>query len=373
MSSPRPASPPREALHPVVCLPGINIPEAVESKRLVALGSKDERYKALRDGDSHLGAFLDRFSTMFGEVVRPTLIARRGPGGPPTAEEVINFRNVMALPVLLKAWADLSRNDQNPGALFAEYFEVHPAMPASDGRSVVVNAAGYRDLRFGMGDFNGQASAAIDPRQVRANADPLLRAALVALLDTESLSQEPERFRQRVLASMKFAMRAMRAPATSLSDASDWATMVSLWVSAFETLSHPGGDAEVRFSDVSSRIKATPWRSTELTESRHQGIDRKPGELTTLPVQIYGRIFKLRNDCLHGVRHFVDGGIEVKRESSWGVLQTQAPVLYRSVLLAALVEAGYGAGWKSDDDPLSFWMQGEFEEPLFRVCTGRDE
>lgn len=113
-----------------MCLPGIHLSEAVESKTLVALGSKDDRYQTLCAGDSHLAAFLERFTSMVGERVTPSAIARREPGEIPTAEAVINFRNAVAVPVLLKAWADLSRNDQNPGALFAEYFEVHPAMGA---------------------------------------------------------------------------------------------------------------------------------------------------------------------------------------------------------------------------------------------------
>ncbi|MBK9374885.1 MAG: hypothetical protein IPN03_14455 [Holophagales bacterium] len=347
--------------------------DAVESKTLVALGSRDARYQALRANEPGLGAFLDRFGTMFGERVTPTLIARFEAGSRPTAEEVISFRNAIALPVLLKAWADLSRSRQNAGALFAEYFEIHPAMTSSDGQSVVVNAEAYRDLRFGLGGFHGQAPAAIDPRHVKATFDPLLRTALVALLDAESLSEEPERFRQRVLTSMKFAMRAMRAPSDSLSDTSDWAAMVSMWVSAFEALSHPGGDAKVDFPEVSSRIKKTPWISQELTDLKHQAINRKPGELTTLPVQTYGRIYKLRNDCLHGVRHFQSGGLEEDQDAAWGQLQIQAPVLYRSVLLSSLADAGHCEGWEDSGDPLTGWRQREFEAPLFKPWADRDE
>lgn len=370
MTTTPPACAPPEPLRAVVCLPGIDIPEAVESKALVALGSRDDRYGVLRADDPLLNDFLDRFTTMFGEVVRPTLIARRDPGGRPTAEEIINFRNAVALPVLLKAWADLSKNDQNPGALFAEYFEVHPAMPASDGQNVIVNAAGYRDLRFGLGQFRGQAPAAVDPRHVKGTADPSLLGSLVALLDAEVSDERGGRFRQRALNSMKFAMRAMRAPSMSLSDVSDWATMVSMWVSALEALSHPGDEGRVGFSHVSERIRATPWRTPELHERRHEAVDEKFKDLTTLPVQIYGRVFKLRNDCLHGVRHFGEGGVEADREANWGLLQIQAPVLYRSVLLAALAEAGFGGGWKDDDDPLFDWRQREFEEPLLKPWGG---
>ena len=139
---------------------------------------------------------------------------------------------------------------------------------------------------------------------------------------------------------------------------------VSMWVSALETLSHPGEGEDVTFRHVSERIKATPWRAPELREPRHKPVDERFKELTTLPVRIYGRIFKLRNDCLHGVRHFGDGGIEADRESSWGLLQIQAPVLYRSVLLASLANAGFGRGWMDENDPLAAWTQREFEDPL---------
>ena len=125
------------------------------------------------------------------------------------------------------------------------------------------------------------------------------------------------------------ACYALRAPYGNLQSVQDWGITTSLWVSAFEILAKPvkGG---VSFRHVSSDIKRVPWCSRSLHDKCVRAIDF-PG-FTTRPVQVYGRLYRVRNSFLHGDR-VPRSGIESKRHPSWGNLSIQVPLLYRSLLL----------------------------------------
>ena len=78
----------------------------------------------------------------------------------------------------------------------------------------------------------------------------------------------------------------------------DVGRLVSLWVSAFEILAHPGGDDRVNRRKVFELIDKTPWKLEEMAEPGHDtgGKDTK----RTLASWVYQGLYDCRNDFLHG-------------------------------------------------------------------------
>jgi hypothetical protein len=113
-----------------------------------------------------------------------------------------------------------------------------------------------------------------------------------------------------------------------------------MWVSAFEILANPH-IVKVKFEDVGAMIKAIPWRDRKLRVKNRAAVGSKKGEKTTLPVQIYGRLYQTRNAYMHG-NALRKGEYEFHKRKRWGNLFFQAPALYRCVLMHTLNSKGFG-------------------------------
>jgi hypothetical protein len=72
---------------------------------------------------------------------------------------------------------------------------------------------------------------------------------------------------------------------------------IGLWVSAFEILTHTGQD-KVRLWDVYDRLGAVPWRHKKMKARRFLPTSSKTKR--NLSCWIYGEIYRVRNDFLHG-------------------------------------------------------------------------
>jgi hypothetical protein len=136
------------------------------------------------------------------------------------------------------------------------------------------------------------------------------------------------------------AYYAMRNPFLILGGQPDFGVQMSMWVSAFEILANPH-IVKVKFEDVGAMIKAIPWRDRKLRVKNRAAVGSKKGEKTTLPVQIYGRLYQTRNAYMHG-NALRKGEYEFHKRKRWGNLFFQAPALYRCVLMHTLNSKGFG-------------------------------
>jgi hypothetical protein len=101
---------------------------------------------------------------------------------------------------------------------------------------------------------------------------------------------------------------------------------IALWVSAFEILTHTGGD-KVKLYDVYDRLAAAPWREKQLRHKRHMFYGSKTKR--ALPCWIYGEIHHARNDFLHG--NPIDRKHLIVKRSQRNLFNYAAP-LYRMAL-----------------------------------------
>jgi hypothetical protein len=107
------------------------------------------------------------------------------------------------------------------------------------------------------------------------------------------------------------------------------------------------------FGTVRGLVEAVPWprklrRKLVAYEYRSptRRVDKKgkfvPLGSMTRPVQIYGRLYRARNMVLHGEPYEKNRLEPGRRHKSWGPLHFEAAVLFRSLLLHALAQAGHG-------------------------------
>jgi hypothetical protein len=99
--------------------------------------------------------------------------------------------------------------------------------------------------------------------------------------------------------SLNMAYQASLLPAGTDATFYDVGRVVSLWVSAFEILVHPGGSGQANRNRVFEMIERTPWAEVESSQLVHD-TGGKSMVKRTLASWLYKVLYECRNDFLHG-------------------------------------------------------------------------
>ncbi|WP_434118764.1 hypothetical protein [Sinorhizobium meliloti] len=93
----------------------------------------------------------------------------------------------------------------------------------------------------------------------------------------------------------------LSSPTGSTESFYDYGRILSLWVSAFEVLVHPGSTGKATRQRVLDLLKTISWQSKMMQEATHQA-DFGGGNVgnVRLANALYVKMHDLRNDFLHG-------------------------------------------------------------------------
>jgi hypothetical protein len=99
--------------------------------------------------------------------------------------------------------------------------------------------------------------------------------------------------------SMNMGNEAARIPAPTAAVVYDVGRSLALWMSAYEILTHPGGNAEASFATVSAMLESVNWLNAKLSAPVHV-IPGRNLQKKQLATWICKKVYDLRNDFLHG-------------------------------------------------------------------------
>lgn len=329
----------------VAVLPAVDIPKALDGQTLAAVGSSDPRYSWLLANEPGVAEYLAKFETPFGRKLKPTLLISLRQIDRLAAERVSNFRNLVALAHLLHSRMQTHENQRLAGVPFSDLFDIYPIALSKDPTNVYLLTTSEK----GLDDLSRMkvaqpAPVFAYPDNLRAECDRQFADAALALWDRNPVRGPKAEFARKLFRSFAVAYYGLRAPAANLRSPVDSAVPMAMLVSAFEVLAQPDDGSAVRWHHVASLIRSVPWTAARLRRRAFSPLGYKRGGKalpTTLPVQIYLRLYRLRNKLLHGAA-LQEGATEPNRRKKWGSLMSQAPVLYRNVVLCLLERHGFG-------------------------------
>lgn len=322
----------------VFTIPSIDIPGHISIDDLILLGSKDDRYQELKNSNSFLSKYLDSFRAPFGTKINPSIVVRDKTLPRVDADRLTAFRNAIAVSSVIYSMMKSYLYNTPTGCTCTDLFDFHPVSVSSDGDDFSVRTAHTIGFDDRIEDFKGQTTLAVAyPETVRPSFDEEFMMTLLNLIEKRSHRIKEKEFRNRVMRALDMAYYALRSPFVNLGNKTDFGVSISLWVSAFEILANPY-TKDVHFKDVSTLIKQVPWENAKLRRKNYTAIAYN-GK-TTLPVQIYGRLYHTRNMYLHG-NIIPKGSFEFRRRKRWGNLLFQVPVLFRCVLMYLLQTNGF--------------------------------
>lgn len=328
----------------LVSVPGISIPESVEISDLAALNYKDKRYKHIVKSNSGLRKYLRSFKTPFGGKIYPTIIVKNANRKQINSKDIANFRNVVAISCLTKSRRYFYDHRSSSQAIYSDAFDICPVNLATDSEHVTIHTAAEKGEDYPVKEYKGQPGPAfVFTDELSSEIDRFLIMSFTSIWNKRQLTVSQQTFKLKLFRSLELAYHACRCPYMQLGSKNDHGVTLSLWVSAFEILANTGLN-KVNFNDVSQIIKSVPWHTRKLRKNTCKSIEtngttknifNSPRGRTTKPVQIYGRLYRLRNIYLHG-SPLPKRGIEGLKKYSWGDLFFQIPIIYRCVILKLL-------------------------------------
>ncbi|MBX4866900.1 hypothetical protein HJA85_07950 [Rhizobium bangladeshense] len=318
---------------PVAVLPSVDVHTTkLTGPQIALIGADDDRYKACIEATTDLGTFLSAFTGSHGETVRPSLIATSSLyGEKPSSSAVASFKDIVVASVSLDARVHAILSGNVRGPFYSGSFDIYPWM-ISDREDRIIARTPALSSYHRLKGFRGLVSPAlpihrIDDDQVHGD----LFAGLYCLWQRQYIRGEEDWEPRAILRSLNMATAAMQLPITSVAETIyDWGRCISLWVSAFEILVHPGGNGRANQDKVLEMLWEIEWLRRAMRDAIHP-IDfggRRGVEQRTLPEFLYNRLYKLRNDYLHGNPVEVSG---FNMENGTSVLSYPA-ALYRMAL-----------------------------------------
>lgn len=333
---------------PVFVLPNLPLDQAVACEIAAIAPSHDPRVKALKRAHPTFKQFLNRFSDNFGERFEPAVLLLDA-DAPPSFRDIAalgSFRDIVALSAVTHGRALELRYPRGHRVLFGEAFAIYPWMLDRHYKDVIGSTPAILGTHL-VSSFRGQSSPTLFRTPLAASdIDEPLLAVLLARWRRRYEAHEPAWEDVALMRSLNMAYQASLLPAGTDTTFYDVGRIVSLWVSAFEILVHPGGSGQANREKVFELIERTPWAILASGQLAHD-TGGKTKVKRTLASWLIQTLYGCRNDFLHG--NPVDRSTLLLATPQRTIFEYAAP-LYR-IALTSFLPLTYDAPIPSKENP----------------------
>lgn len=313
-------------------LPNVELGFAVEGQHCVIAPGADPRVVDLRATHPHLELFLSRFRSSHGRQVSPTvmLIDTDAPASRRTGEAMVGMRNALAVATVLRQTALELVHPQGHRVLYSDPFDFYPwNLDREFDRMLSITPATMALHR--VEDFNGQPSPSSPVHTVsHIGVDRTLLSEVLAHWNAAYGRQSPPPLDRALFRSLNMANAAMKMPATTGATIFDYGRHCGLWISAFEILAHfDAGRGRADLQAVFSLLDRRRFHDPALNARRYIVTYRNRRLRVPLAHKLYERLYRVRNDFLHG-NPVTRRSLQIA--GSGRFVGQFAPLLYRAAL-----------------------------------------
>ena len=319
---------------PIFVLPNVPLLAAIGCDITVLAPTHDPRVAALKRAHPTFRQFLRRFSDNFGAKFEPSVLLVRAdaPRAFLDVTTLASFRDLIAISAVAYNRALELRHPHGHRVMFGEAFAIYPWMIDKHFEDVIGSTPAILGTHE-VAVFKGQSSPTLFRTTLdTGDLDQPLLATLLSRWQRRYQAPDPDWADIALFRSLNMAYHASLLPAATDTTFYDVGRLVSLWVSAFEILVHPGGNGQANRDKVFELIETTRWELQASTDRAHDTGGKKTVK-RSLASWLYQKLYDCRNDFLHG--NPVERGDLVLPISNRTVFEYAAP-LYRLALTAFL-------------------------------------
>jgi len=302
-----------------------------------------------------------RFQTVFGERYEPSILAVSASDARLLEREVLSdFRNACSISAVSGGRAARLGDGGQWHIRYSDFFLFNHHVAGKDG-SILSLEGISRGMDDEVDTYMGTSDASIrNPANFSAELDKPLLNLLFKHWRHRHFSKRVLRGDRQLFRALRIAFQASRYPSDGFGTHYDIGTRLGLWVSAFETLFHPG-KGDVDKTHVQMGLRKARWTDKEFTILKYSAWQRGKRSRVTLPEKLYDQLYAARNDFMHGNRLRIRSKVwRFKRKSF--LLEFVAPCLFAAALRARLRHRA-----TEPDDTLSdehFWGLGRIQRAI---------
>jgi hypothetical protein len=324
----------------IFALPDLYLNESIGNENIAIVPHDDSRITEITSQSLCAKALVENFEGQFGQKNYPALliINDKAPEHLRDIDAIVGFRNIVALVTIIKGHEHSLTSTFVAFPLYSDYFDFYPITITKDGDGFLTQSPsilGYDDERR---KFKGQSSPSLaGPGHVRAEPKSDLFDQLHKAWQRRYLKKRFSEWSTRILfRSLEMAYQASTMPFKNHSTIYDYGASASLWVSAFEILSHPK-KGHANLLTVLDLIGKYEWLHKDLKRRAFVINHRGQRMHVNLSQKLYKELYDTRNAFLHGnpVTHYRLRPFRNKKALSITIF---APLLYKILLLNYLVQ-----------------------------------
>lgn len=319
-------------------LPEIQMRGAIGNDFISIAPYDDPRVKECVSNSLYAKALAENFKDQFGRSVIPSffIVANAIPDRVRDIEAIVGFRNAFAMSVITRGHEHSLSNQFVAYPLYSDYFHLYPITISKDDDGFLTRSPSLHGFDDEYEKFAGQTNPSLaGQRGISTENDTRLFDLILRAWERRYLKGKTSDWSTTALfRSLEMAYRASAMPFANHATVNDYGTSVSLWVSAFEILSHPRkGNADLL--SVLNLLGQFHWSDKTIKRRLYKVNHRKKEYRVNLPQRLYKELYDTRNEFLHGNPITSNRLHPFRRKDRPGITRF-APLLYKVALLCYL-------------------------------------
>lgn len=354
-----------QSWHVVLIFPNLSSVKSeafsAEGIRICAVGEIEDSIERNAANDT-IRQLVKRFQTVFAERYEPSVLAVSASDTRLLEREVLSdFRNACSISAVSGGRAAKLGDRGQWHIRYSDFFLFNHHVAGKDGSIISLGEGISRGMDDEVDAYTGSSDASIrNPANFSAEVDKPLLNLLSKHWRRRHFSKRVFRADRQLFRALRIAFQASRYPSDGFGTHYDVGTRIGLWVSAFETLFHPG-KGNVDKTHVQIGLREARWTDKEFTLLKYSAWQRRKRSRVTLPEKLYDQLYSARNDFMHGNRLRIRSKVWRFKSKSF-LLEFVAPCLFAAAIRARL---RYRA--TEPDDVLSdehFWGLGRIQRAI---------
>ena len=319
-------------------LPNISLNKPVGNENISIVPHDDSRINIDISKNPFAKSLVENFGDQFGRKVHPSLliINSDAPESIKDIDAIVSFRNAFALSTIIRGHEHSLTSTFVAYPLYSDYFDFYPITISKDNDGFIRSSPSVLGFDDEYKNFRGQTSPSLSVTiSLSPRPDDQLFRLIEKVWERRFIGGNVTEWLTRALfRSLEMAYQAATMPFKNHSTIYDYGSSASLWVSAFEVLSHPRRGT-VDLLSVLDLLGSYDWHDKvmkkKVYKTRYRGRDQR----INLVQKLYKELYDTRNDFLHGNPVRLNRLHPFKNKKIQPITRF-APLIYKVALLSFL-------------------------------------
>jgi len=287
----------------IFLLPNLGLRESFGNDKIAIVPDNDLRVVEIVSSSKIAKSLVNNFENQFRRKMRPALLLLRknAPAKLREIDTIVGFRNILAICSIIKGHEHSLTATFVAYPIYSDYFDFYPISISRKNDGFITSSPSILGFNDEARNFRGQTSPSLaNPGHINADPDKQLFPLLEKAWKRRFVSRRIGEWQTTALfRSLEMAYQATTMPFKNHSTIYDFGSSASLWVSAFEILSHPRtGKADL--NTVLKLLGKYDWSDKRVKRKAYKVKYRGQELWVNLVQKLYKELYDTRNAFLHG-------------------------------------------------------------------------